>query len=84
MPVCQALNKIQDLTDSETSSQSFILLTAIESSKFLVSLDIVNQVFSLLHDLCKLLQAKQVDLVSCLKHYNVLKEEIKSLRNNLF
>lgn len=80
--VVESLTAIQEFQDTETSSQAFSYLAAIQKPTFLVSMVVANQIFSLSHGLACLLQSKQMDLNMCIDLCEDLQKEMEDFRSH--
>lgn len=63
--IITSLNEIQDFPDCEAPSKAFTLSSALQWPFFIVSMCVINHIFSLSHGVANALQAKHVDLKNC-------------------
>lgn len=65
LPIVTTLEIIEDSSDGESSSKSYILQTAMKETGFLVSLFIAESILAITLPLSKALQETEIDLSTC-------------------
>lgn len=80
--IYKALNTVTDWNNKDVSTEANILQSAISASSFLVSLYILEYIFSYSILLSRFLQSENIDLALAINHTYKLKEKLQDIRNN--
>ncbi|KAG8176186.1 hypothetical protein JTE90_019636 [Oedothorax gibbosus] len=80
--VIDALEVISQWEDRDTSSNAHQLLCSIQSSEFLISIQVLNKIFTLSQPLSKFFQEENIDIVNALSYATALETALTVLREN--
>jgi hypothetical protein len=78
--IVEALRRLHQSHDGEESAKASRLCAVLETSGFIVALNCITFLFGMCKGLSELLQSPQMDLSSCVKHAELLLQEVRSVR----
>lgn len=81
-PVLYALEEISSWKDKSTSSLADLLHTGIQKSTFLISLFVIEKIFSFTLPLCKYMQSENIDLCAVIEHVAKVESIFGNIRLN--
>lgn len=81
-PIFFALEEIADLGDGDTSRNAFALMNSLKSSEFIISLTVVQEIFSYSHNIATALQNPHIDLSSAIDMTSGLSNTLKNKRED--
>lgn len=81
-PIFNALETILDSGNDESSKKAFMLQQTVKNGGFIVSMIVINEVFSLAQPLSTSLQTKNIDLISAVNLADGLNSLLKEMREN--
>lgn len=81
VPIVLALEKLETSGKNDTPSLAYQLRSAITQPEFLMSLLIMDKMFSLTKPLSEKMQKVDIDLVECCEHASLLISTFQSLRS---
>jgi hypothetical protein len=80
--ICCALSDIKQTRDKKSSTEANLLLAAIKDTEFIISLQVLHQVFSYTLHLCKMLQKEEIDIIMAITYTDDIVQELNKLNAN--
>uniref|UniRef100_A0A8D8THQ5 Zinc finger MYM-type protein 1 n=1 Tax=Cacopsylla melanoneura TaxID=428564 RepID=A0A8D8THQ5_9HEMI len=81
-PIFFALEEIAEHGDGDTSRNAFALMNSLKSSEFIISLTVVQEIFSCSHNIATALQNPHIDLSSAIEMTSGLSNILKNKRED--
>lgn len=82
IPIAEALEKLKETGNRETSQAANQLISAIRSDNFLITLKIALKIFMITVNLCKFLQGVDCDLSIACEHVDDVISTLSEIRQN--
>lgn len=80
--IIEALDKISEWNDLETSSKASILIKSLSSAEFILTLNLMTDIFSITAPISRILQSKSEDKLSASTLINNVLSVLKEKRKN--
>lgn len=82
VPIYNALEKIHESENDESSKKAFMFQKTIKDGGFIITMNVISEIFSLCEPLSVSLQSKNADLASTINMADNLSLLLKDYRNN--